>query len=188
PQQTFDLYVAMGLSKQSNLEAVSIPPVPSFPNSKCVYFSKKTEKVTEELSINYIPLLNLTGIKSIIITLYTIWRIIIWNYNYKGSEKAIILHWPYYPTMFAAFVMKFFLKTNILLIVPDLPEYTLSYNENPTVKRRIQKLLNRVRPTISDKFHGYVLLTKHMNKVINPKNKPYTVMEGLIERDNKIEN
>lgn len=53
-------------------------------------------------------------------------------------------------------------------IVTDLPGMLRAENSKPL--RNIREM---------QKFDGYILLTEQMNPVVNPKEKPYMVMEGL---------
>ena len=39
----------------------------------------------------------------------------------------------------------------------------------------------KINAIILSRFSGYVLLTEDMNDIINPNNKPYIIMEGLVD-------
>ncbi|MBO7214723.1 MAG: glycosyltransferase [Clostridia bacterium] len=56
-------------------------------------------------------------------------------------------------------------------IVTDFPEHLDSY---PRRNKVFHKLLA--------KSNGYILLTEQMNGVVNPKNKPYVIVEGLVDK------
>lgn len=182
PQQTFDLSVALGMSKYANVDLLTLPPIPSFPSSHCLFFLKKEERLTDDLKNEFIPLFNLPVIKSINIFLMCLYKIIIWNKNTKG-KGLILLHWPFYPTMLAAYISKIFSNTRIVIIVPDLPEFSLTYSEDQKLRKKISNLANKIKPNILSKFDGYVLLTKYMKQKINFEKKPYIVMEGLIREE-----
>jgi glycosyltransferase involved in cell wall biosynthesis len=38
------------------------------------------------------------------------------------------------------------------------------------------------------RFDGYILLTRQMNEIVNPKNRPYIIMEGLVDHKMKKTN
>ena len=61
-------------------------------------------------------------------------------------------------------------------IVTDLPNSVSQFEKG---------LLNRASTYLSNKyiksFDSYVLLTQQMNEVVNPKNKPYMIMEGVCD-------
>lgn len=184
PQQTFDMSIATGLSKQSNLSLLSIPPVPTYPKSKCLLYRGKKEEVKEGMKINYIPFLNLLGIKQVGITLYVFAKSFVWNRKNKSEKNVIILYSPYYPFMLAAYILKYLAKIKVILIVPDIPSQAMKYNRTKSkFKNKLLKYLNKFKPKIEQTFDGFVLLTKKMNKLINIKNKPFIVMEGLVSKE-----
>ena len=183
PQQTFDLSVAIGMSKYANVDLISLPPVPSYPKSKCIIFPRKVEKINENLTVKYIPLINLPLIKSLCIIFYLLLKILVWKKN-SNNEKFIVLHWPYYPTMLAAFIVKHITKIKVILTIPDLPAYSATYNESSGFKVKIKIFLNYIKPDLIKKFDGYILLTKYMREKLNIINKPYTIMEGLVRNAN----
>ena len=65
PQQYFDLNLTLGLSEKCNVTAISEPPVASFPRSKCFFYQRYKDIVSGTLRIKYITLLNLIGIKTL---------------------------------------------------------------------------------------------------------------------------
>ncbi len=193
PQQTFDLSVAFGLKQQTNVDFISLPPVPSFPKSKCIYFPRKVEKVKENLNIEYIPVINLPIIKTVCILFFVLYKILIWSKNSNAKKKFILLHWPYYPTMLAAYIAKKFTKHKVILTVPDLPSYSAMYNNSLNLITKIRTCTNKIKPNLISKFDGYVLLTKYMAKKLKIMDKPYTILEGLIRdedilQENTLEN
>ncbi|WP_060678264.1 glycosyltransferase [Virgibacillus halodenitrificans] len=187
PQQTFDLSVAIGMSKYVNVDLISLPPVPSYPNSKCIIFPKKVERYNENVNIKYIPVINLPLVKSLCIVFFTLYKIVVWSKKCK-NEKFIVLHWPYFPTMLAAYIAKYFTKNKVILTVPDLPTYSANYNGSSSFKAKLRLSVNKLKPNLINKFEGYVLLTKYMREKLDILDKPYTIMEGLIREENILQN
>ena len=80
-------------------------------------------------------------------------------------------------------------------IVTDVPGHssgarrkTLSF-----VNRQISKYGSKIVARSLEKYDGYLLLTEAMNAIVNPKNKPYIVIEGhcdskMAQRENTLEN
>lgn len=189
PQQTFDLSIAMGLSRNANVSLLSLPPVPSYPKSKCLFFKKKVEKLDDGLNINYIPLINLPLIKSFCILFFILLNIMIWDKKCKSStKKFILLHWPYYPSMLAAYFAKQITQNKVILIIPDLPAYAATYNESSSFMSKFKVLVIKLMPNLVNKFDGYVLLTKYMRKKLQLLDKPYIIMEGLVRYESIKEN
>lgn len=83
----------------------------------------------------------------------------------------------------------------VLGIVTDVPGHssgarrkTLSF-----VNRQISKYGSMIVARSLEKFDGYLLLTEAMNPIVNPKGKPYIVIEGhcdnkMAQRENLLEN
>ena len=59
-----------------------------------------------------------------------------------------------------------------IAIVTDIPEY---------MSRGKKGIFIRLTSYLMKKYDGYVLLTEAMNELVNPRNAPYIVMEGLCE-------
>lgn len=70
-------------------------------------------------------------------------------------------------------------------IVTDVPCHRPNNTKIP--------LHEKINLALMTKFDGYLLLTEQMNDIVNPKNKPYVVLEGhadisMAEVENKLEN
>ena len=64
------------------------------------------------------------------------------------------------------------LKVPTIALVTDIPEY-MDEGRETVFTKLTSKLLK--------KYNGYVLLTEAMNELVNSKNRPYIIMEGLCE-------
>ncbi len=66
-------------------------------------------------------------------------------------------------------------KVPSVAIVTDIPEY---------MSRGKKGIFIRLTSYLMKKYDGYVLLTEAMNELVNPKEKPHIIMEGLCEGGN----
>ena len=114
-------------------------------------------------------------------------EIINWSIKKDGRKKVIIAYSMDYSILRAIKVAK---ETNIdiitCLIVPDLPQYmNLSSKKNGsyTFFKNIEIALIEGLQKYVD---SYVLLTKYMNDSINIQNKPYIVIEGMVNIDDQL--
>lgn len=80
-------------------------------------------------------------------------------------------------------------------IVTDVPGHTSGARQKtlPLTSRIIARLAGRLSKDSEKKFDAYLLLTEAMNPIVNPKGKPYIVIEGhcdstMAQRENVIEN
>lgn len=181
PQQTFDYAIVEGLSKNAKVTALSIPPIPTYPRSKCIYNPLKREKINENLTIVHIPILNIIILKMIIISMFTFVYIIYFNFINRKLKKQLILGYLLFYIAIPALLAKKITKNKIHIIVPDIPELLYGYDSSISKYRRY--LINStlfIYKLIEDRFDSYILITKYMNEIINKRNKPFLVIEGLI--------
>lgn len=189
PQQYFDMRLTSGLSQLSNVTAVTIPPVAAYPRSKCLIYNRKQDKVSKTLKINYIKLLNILGLKTLIIMIYTFFYTLLFCFKNRNKEVVIflgsILFYTAIPAMLAAKIF----KRKVYMSVPDVPKYIGDYSKSKTTLRSFLDknalFLNRL---YENKFEGYILLTEQMNELINLNKKPYIVIEGMANTEEIIKN
>lgn len=187
PQQYFDLNLIKGLSEYADVEAISEPPVGSYPKSKCFYYNRKKDKIAENTSIKYISLLNIFLIKTVIIFITTFISVCKFCLLNSRKDSAIVLgsisFYKWLPTVIISKIFKF--KT--ILIVPDIPKYSNDYSSNNSKPRIVLNQIIKKFNIISEKgFDGFIFLTKDMNCLINKKNMPYIIMEGFINTDDFV--
>ena len=184
PQQYFDLALTKGLAKQCNVLTLSLPPVGSYPKSSCWIYNRKSEKPTQQLKINYITLINLPIIKNIIIMITTFIRTLLFSIENRKKNPAILCGYISFQTAFPALLAARITKTKVFAIVPDAPKLISTYTKNRNlVKMVIIVFLTYINQKIENKFDGYVFLTQQMNELINQNQKPYIVVEGMVQEN-----
>ena len=187
PQQNYDFNLLNGLSKQSKIKALSIPPVASFPKSKSFVYSHKKSKVNDNLQINYISLLNLPIIKNICIFL----AVFLFSFKIildkeKKSEKVILTGYISFLTSFPLLIVCKLTKIKLITMVPDMPAFALNYATNKKelwVVSVIKKIIIKSSIWISNQYDGYIYFTKYMNEMLNNKGRNWLVVEGMINRE-----
>lgn len=60
-----------------------------------------------------------------------------------------------------------------IAIVTDLPTY---------MDKGKETFFTKLTQSLLERYEGYILLTKAMDKIANPRHKPYMIMEGLCEK------
>lgn len=88
----------------------------------------------------------------------------------------------------ALFLFRLFHKCTTTGLVLDVP--AIRANDNRT---GIKAIPIKIKNWLIYKYDSYVFLTEQMNAVLNPKHKPYTVVEGIVDnsvfdKPNKLEN
>lgn len=184
PQQYFDLNYTIGLSSQCNVTAISLPPVASFPRSKCVFYKRNKEKVNENLTIKYITLLNIIGIKTLIIMISVLISTLLFCIKNINKDSKIVMGSILFYTALPAILCARIFHKKIFVTVPDLPSYMDSYAiQNKKIKALFNKISIKLNRMIENGFDGYILLTEKMNEVLNLKKKPSIVIEGMVNFD-----
>lgn len=99
--------------------------------------------------------------------------------NNPNGKTKVLVYSAYFPFLKGLAVLKKKYDLEICLIVPDLPLYMgMREKKSPYNKLSLRTsayLFNKYLPIVD----SFVLLTEQMNEVVNPKGKPYTVMEGI---------
>ena len=140
----------------------------------------------ESDKINYIPFLNLPVIKNIS-RYFTVKRYVKkWVKKYKADKLYIIAYSAHTPFIKAISKIKIKNKFNFHLIVPDLPQYM-----NLTTKTSlIYNVFKKIDINIQNKYlinvDSFTFLTDMMSKKYNIYNRPYTVVEGMIDTENIV--
>lgn len=133
----------------------------------------------------YIPFINFPVLKDIIIFFYSFFRIVIWRFsNQKNSNKIIVCDVLKLGITVSANLACKLTGIKVLAIVTDLPG--LMVVNSMSAKPLKLKIYNEITSKILSNFDGYILLTEQMNEIVNPKRKPYMIMEGLVNIDLKL--
>lgn len=131
------------------------------------------------LRFHYCSVLNIKGIKNIWQILTTFFAILF------GNSDAVVADVLNASVAFGALLASKMRRKPLIGVVTDLPELMVTGNS----KKR-DKLVYRV----IDGCSAYVVLTEALNIAVNPRHKPYTIIEALCdsvfqpEKDKKDEN
>lgn len=184
PQQYFDFDLVQGLSEYCNVMAISEPPVASYPRSKCLWYKRKEDTVSEKLIIKYINLVNLLGIKTFIIMVTVFFETFKFCIKNKEKESAILLGCLSFYTSFPSMIVSNIFKVKVFVMIPDIPKYAINYSKTKNIIRSyLSKLSQELNKLVESKFDGYIFLTKYMDELLNSNKKPYIVMEGFVNKD-----
>ena len=171
--QKYNRLMAEGLAKQKDC---SVTVVSEMPITEENYEKKIFRRVEEEnrgVHYIYIPLLNKHRIKDLLAVVTAFFMcIFLLKKNKNAVVIADILNAP--VALGSYFAAKLFGKSYVAIIT-DAPQYV--YFDRDRAYRAASEFLVK-------KASAYVFLTQQMNDLFNKENKPYTVIEGLV--DNRI--
>lgn len=166
---------ASGLSAnlgEHQVTALSQPPI-----SKGFKGKKEYENGVE---FRYVPIIPVPIIKQLVYFFYTFFYTFYWCLKNLREEKVIfssLMRIYNYPPIWLGACL---FRCKSITIACDIPWMT-------TIQVRMSKLTPKQKIVIwmgrkmSSTFDGYVFLTETMNAVLNPKHKPYIVVEGFCD-------
>jgi glycosyltransferase involved in cell wall biosynthesis len=181
--QRFERMIAEGMNEtEDTVELLSYLPAPSFPNNSILFSGFKNSNYSS-MSLTYIPLININIVKQLIIMAFTFYFLLGWCARNRSDNINILLNVVYVPTALPTILISKIFRLPIVVVVPDVSTYRFSYtNQRNVFKTFVAKFSKFLSEKFDGEFDGYVLLTKEMNKLVNKKNKPHIVIEGMIEK------
>ena len=170
-----------------------ITVISSYPVAKSSTRVYKTDSETEGGTDYYYPgFVNLPFLRQICLWINTI---LLALRHTKEKDSIIICDILNRSIFYSAKWVRVLRKTKIVGIVTDVPGLTSGARAKllPWWKRAIKSAAVNVSKSSVKTCDAYLLLTEAMNEIVNPKQKPYIVIEGhsdisMKDRDNKLEN
>ena len=157
---------------QNNIfvEAISSMPINRTNMKKAWFWGRKEKK--GPLNYHYLFFINIKILRQVSLMVSLIW-ILLWMLPKKRKETVIYCDILNLSLSTVTNFMARLFHVNHVAVVTDLP------NELEYVSPQFKKRATRV----AQKYKGYVLLTESMNSHINPNQKPYIVIEGMIREE-----
>lgn len=148
-----------------------------------IFWKSKKEKNKHNLTYKHLGFLNIPVLKQVGLGFAFLFNTLSWIFKNKGKEKYIIMDASYITAIpFVLFASKFG-KCKTSAIFCDIYEYMANVkdardNDDVSLIRKIARKSTTYNYKKLDKF---ILLTEQMNSVVNTKNKPHIVIEGLVD-------
>ena len=172
--QKFHRLLVEGLKhNQADVKVLSAIPVSPMHKKK---LWRSITHIENEVEYKTVPFLNFNIIKQICIFIYAFLYTFIWGIK-KTDEKRLICDVLNISICLGALFAAKLLGLKATGIVTDMPGLMVGLNE----KSLIQKFITTINKSYLSSFDAYILLTEYMNPIINTKNKPYIIMEGLVD-------
>jgi glycosyltransferase involved in cell wall biosynthesis len=188
--QKFNKLLCKGLisNNKVNLDIITSMPINRNMCGKILWNSKKEN--VDGINYNYCFMLNLPIIKFITLFFSSTVTSVKWCLKNKKDKENVVIYDAFCPIIgnCSAIIGKIF-KCKIIALYTDLPICmggNLTKNNNlKSIMRKIYNSIDFLSNNLSD---GYIVLTKEMNKIINKNNKPYIVMEGIVDKNINVDN
>ena len=164
------------------IDIVSIYQTNYFPED-ILFFNRKNKS-----GIRYLKFLNLPYLRELSYFISTCIQILFWfvkNINKKDKCIYSSCHFP--PVSLAIVIMGRLLFLKKVVTFTDLSLFT--YSDDKIGKMKLYKrviikpyilLVNKLQKS----YDGYILFAEEMNHIVNTRNKPYIMIEGMYNNDN----
>lgn len=161
----------------NNVELCAISSIPmSRKIMKKLFWCYKDEK-ENNLTFKYISFINIIFLRQIC-TLFNTIILVLKAIVTRERDTIFICDILNSTIAISTLIMCKIFKVKCLTVVTDLPR---DINNN--------KISSKLNQFFQNKFDGYILLTKYMNKIVNSKSKPFIIIEGFADIKNcNIEN
>ena len=176
--QKFNRLIVKGfLANGLHCRTLTSPPVTRKYASK-LWFNRKRE-VEDGIDYLYIPFVNIPILRHLFLSIFSFFYVLKWGIGHK-EEKIIVCDVLNVSTCMGALLATKINRIQSVAVVTDL--YGLMVSEKRSfLKTFISRLANFLHNRYVSSFDNYVLLTEYMSDVVNPRRKPYIVMEAICD-------
>ena len=176
--QKFSRLLVKGIiMTNSKCYPISVPPIGRTYIPK-LWVSLKNES-ENSVEYRYIPFINLSFLKHICVFLYSFFYVLFWGIKDRNN-KAIVCDVLCVSSSLAALFASKICGLTSVAVVTDIYNQMVG-PQTSGVKSLISRLAGWLNSIYVRYFSKYVLLTEAMNEVVNPKGRPYIVMEALCD-------
>lgn len=128
-------------------------------------------------TIKYIPFLNIPILSQVFRFVYNLFY---FAGRFVFSEKPDVMMCDVmrFYTSYPAYLMARLFKVKVIGYVADIPQ--MYHHQTSKKQSIIKQWIKRIYSRASQNYDGYVLLSNYMNEYVNPKRKPYIIVEGLV--------
>jgi len=155
-------------------------------NIKKKWFS--TDKEIEGNALyHYLPFINLPVLRHLLIFFVGFFTCMNWSIKKRNKEKVIVCDVLNLTISIAALLASKLCGVKSVAIVTDIPNHLDNYTmeEKSGTKYLFSNLYRLTCNFFMYRYDSYILLTEQMNEVVNPKNKPHIVIEGMVDTNMK---
>ena len=163
-----------------HVQAVSSRPVNRAVSSKWLFAGKREQEAG--IDYYYVPFVNFPILRNLSV-FFAALNYLLFSRD-QDDERVVVCDALNIAASSAAVLAAKILRITCVGIITDVPCHRPD-SERPPKRERFNLWLMK-------QFDRYLLLTEQMNQLVNPKGKPYIVMEGHVDtkmahRDNRLE-
>ncbi len=180
--QKFHSLFIKGLAQWNNqIFAMSALPINHLSSKK--KWSGKQQEIEDEVSYYYLPFINFPVIKHLFIFISGFLTCLLWGF--KNKNKMLVCDVLNVTNSVSALLVSKLLGFKSVAIVTDIPTYMSGYSlaKKSGYKALISMLYRKICSFFMCRYDMYMILTEQMNEVVNPRNKPFIVIEGMVDSE-----
>jgi len=171
--QKFNRLIIEGLDmNRAKVHTISARPI-TFKNYEKLICKSKKEKV-DGIEYNYCSFINLPVIRTISVFINTF--IYSWKWSKRYKDGVIISYSLNIAVSLATLLISKLLKNRIVGIVTDIPGKLADSRRG-----LLAWIIKSINLSYMKSFDYYIVLTEYLNNLFNVRNKPYIIMEGLVD-------
>jgi glycosyltransferase involved in cell wall biosynthesis len=186
PESSFQFHnlLRRGLSQNDGVRVRSLVGRPISPAiHRGRFWRTATERISPTLTIHQVSVLNLPVVKQLWVGLGVFADALRWRAaTSKRDTRVLIVDAAYVSVLPWALLALVGSGTRKLGLFADVYSYMGAVADARDTSSAKQRAVRRVIKAIYGAFDGFILLTKQMNAVVNPKRKPHVIMEGLVDQ------
>ena len=182
--QKFNSLLVTGMANSADVDAITVltsAAVNREISNKLFWKGKNYHR--EKTSFWYLPFINLKVFKQICLGFFSIFFVLFWCMKNQNKNNVLICD-GFYPIVstISTIICKLF-GIKVITLYTDLTKVDVNdtVKSQSLIKKIIKKIIifgDSINCSLSDEF---ILLTEAMNNIINKSNKPYIVIEGLVD-------
>lgn len=179
----YETMLAKGLVENgAKVDALSVPAVAAFPHCIYKHIDKKQETIDNNIQIQWVPFVNIQGLKQLTIKKNVEKLLEQWLQENKDVKDKVVLMYSIYPpyTEPAVRLCKKY-GCHLSAVITDLPEYMYSWKNMKGIRGWYSKRLSEKMLELQVRCDSYILFTKPMAAKMGIEDKPYLVSEGFCD-------
>ena len=177
----YETMLVKGLQENgAQVEALSIPAVAAYPNSRLMNIRRKNEQLDCGVSIQWVPFINIQMLKQRMIRRNVTKMLKRWLEENKNTPDKVVLMYSIYPPYSkpAVDLCKKY-GCHLCAVITDLPEYMYTWKKSTGLRGLYAKHLSDEMLKLQSVCDSYILFTEKMAERMGIQEKPYLVSEGF---------
>ncbi len=175
--QKFSKLIANGFVK-NGASVINIASLPiSRATSKKLWWNIPSDN-ENGMEYRYSPFVNLPGVRHLFLFLYSFFLTLLWGIKEKRN-KFLVCDVLNISLCMGGLLASKIIGLKSMGIMTDMPGLMVGGSN----KKKKAGIISYINKSYLSSFSCYVFLTEQMNTVINKKQRPYIVMEGLVDEN-----